>query len=617
MIVRIGFSGIILQEWHMTKSFMESKMDDTTLKVALAGFMHDIGKLCHEGILEISLEFETNNAPLYQPLYKGGYSHRHALLTAAFIESMGDYLPVQLNASEWGDGDLFANLAAGHHKPETPLQWIISIADRLSGGWDRNSFDDYNDQIPWRDYNKTRLHPIMEHIDIREERSAITYGAAIHRYPLGPMSPELLFPRKSEDIEPKSLEWADQERQDLFRRFVNALPNLLHANENVGLWFEHFESLFMIFAGQLPAARAGDVVPDVSLYDHCRTTSALAVALYLFHSTHDSLNRESITDYDSNKFVLISGDFHGIQDFIFASHGETRRYRSKLLRGRSFAVSLISELAATMLCRSIGLPSISIVLNAAGKFTILAPSIPKTFEAIKTTEAEINRWLLDVSYGENSLGLSSIDASPNDFVSGRFRTLWDRLQKAQESKKYKRFDLNFNQGTFSQFLKQFNSDLERPLCPLCGKRPSHPELESAPLIQSAKSSCRVCRDHVYLGANLVKKNHLAVILKESAIHDPHNSLQEPIFGLYQVAFLDGDLSNLAKNAELVKYWDISPTVGLGEPSSITMKFINGYVPVYSEDDRHDPRITFDAENPFSQRDPKTLNHIASKARRPQ
>ena len=66
----------------------------------------------------------------------------------------------------WGLGDPFINLAAGHHKPETSMQWIIAMADRTSSGFDRDEFEDYNKEIGFQDYKKTRLLTIFEGISI-------------------------------------------------------------------------------------------------------------------------------------------------------------------------------------------------------------------------------------------------------------------------------------------------------------------------------------------------------------------------------------------------------------------------------------------------------------------
>ncbi|GLI34301.1 HD domain-containing protein [Desulforhabdus amnigena] len=138
-------------------------MDENVLKISIAGMMHDIGKLADECAMEVSQDYINNHADLYQPYFNKHHTHRHAVYTAAFIEQMEQVLPSQFNRQHWGLEDSFINLAAGHHKPETSLQWIIAMADRLSSGWDRAQFDaKYNIAVTPKDYRKTRLVPIFE-----------------------------------------------------------------------------------------------------------------------------------------------------------------------------------------------------------------------------------------------------------------------------------------------------------------------------------------------------------------------------------------------------------------------------------------------------------------------
>ena len=68
---------------------------------------------------------------------------------------MQEVLPPELSRPQWGAGDAFINLAAGHHRPETPMQWVVTMADRISSGWDRNIVDkDYHDQVAPKEYRK-------------------------------------------------------------------------------------------------------------------------------------------------------------------------------------------------------------------------------------------------------------------------------------------------------------------------------------------------------------------------------------------------------------------------------------------------------------------------------
>ncbi|MDY0043907.1 MAG: type III-A CRISPR-associated protein Cas10/Csm1 [Syntrophales bacterium] len=606
-------------------------MDETVLKVAVAGFMHDIGKFADKDLWNISEQFLVDNADLYQPHYKENYTHRHAVYTAAFIDHIEKLLPREFNRANWGMEDSFINLAAGHHKPETPLQWIIAMADRIGSGWDRDNFDkEYNRAVAWQDYKKTRLLPIFENL-MKDDKKSNAYA---YCYPLKEISPKNVFPDLQKDTRPDDNDLAIAEYKHLFDAFVYALERLLHKDENIELWFEHFGSLMMVFTSAIPAARAGAVVPDVSLYDHSKITAALAVALYLYHRDRDDFSIDYIKEYDAEKFLLISGDFYGIQNFIFSESGEAGKNRAKILRGRSFAVSLFSELAADMLCRGIGVPSTSVLLNAAGKFTIIAPNTKKTHETVVAVERNVNDWLMKISFGENAIGMTTLEASPEDFVSGKFIDLWDKLNEAMERKKFQKVDLDKYGGAVERYLDDFYNNLNHPLCPFCWKKPSSPELEGSDFAGDVKSICKVCRDHIFLGKNLVNtarkdkgsdndKKRIAITTRNADIKG--EKLFEPIFGEYQVFFPDGKLNELARSGQLLKYWDISIDPEGNVSKEVTNKFINGYVPVYGNEDFSDDRFLESRKSEKKKEELidqmkddvlKSFGHIATKALNP-
>ncbi len=560
-------------------------MNDTIYKIALAAFFHDIGKFAEraKGNFHVDPEFVNNHANLYQPFFNGRHTHQHAVHTAAFIDHIEKLLPKEFNKGNWGLGDSFMNLAAGHHNPETPMQWIVAMADRISSGFDRDEFEDYNKGIGVKDYKKTRLLTIFEGISTDGKRKADSLEAYKFRYPLKELSPLNIFPTDREDYRSLDSAYASKEYDELFLNFVNSLEKLIH-KQNISLWFEHFDSLFMVYASHIPAATVGKVIPDVSLYDHSKTTAALASAIYLYHLQNGSMESGKIKDYADKKFLIVSGDFYGIQNFIFTEGGSTNKAAAKLLRGRSFVVSLISELAADMLCREIGLTTASIVLNAAGKFTILAPNTKETIDKIRVVEEKINDWLVRMFYGESSVGISFIEASGEDFVSKKFEFLWDRLAEESEKKKYRKINLEKYGGVREDYLDQFNNNLNKKLCPFCGKRPSNREVENDLLLGEEKSSaCKICRDHIYIGTTLVKAKRIAITTTDADIYG--DKLLEPIFGIYQISLdVDGKLAQLADKGTLLKYWDISISKEGEIAKDITAKYINGYVPKYSKDD---------------------------------
>jgi len=599
-------------------------VDETVYKIALAGYFHDIGKFAERAKAEkgskgffVNVEFIENNSKVYQPFYAGRYTHSHTVYTAAFIDHIEKLLPSKFNKKEWGLGDSFVNLAAGHHKPETPLQWIIAIADRISSGFDRAEFEEkYNKEIGVKDYKRTRMITIFEDLSFDEGQKFHSLEDYQYRYPLKELSPINIFPGRGEEICQIDSEESAEEYRELFSNFIFDLEKLSH-KEYIPLWFEHFDSLFMIYASHIPAAAVGYVIPDVSLYDHSKSTSAIASALYLYHKETDNFTVEAVKDYETKKFLLISGDFYGIQDFIFSEGGSTGQASAKLLRGRSFYVSLLSELASDMICRELGLPVTSIILNAAGKFTILAHNTDRSRKIVQDVEREINNWLIQNFYGQASMGLSMIEASADDFVSGKFANLWKNLSQTIDKKKYSRFDIFQHGGCVSDYLDSFDASLG--ICPFCNRRPA----DSRAKVMD-EFACRICADHIFIGENLVKSDQIAITSVDAELYG--RKLLEPIFGRYQLTFPTGELNELARQGKLFKFWYIGISEDGHIAKNITAKFINGYVPKYDEEDLTDDRYLAGKKSDKKKQEmidqitvdkdanhPKTFAHIAVKA----
>jgi len=561
-------------------------MSDTVYSIALAGLLHDVGKFAERAGMEVSQQYRNDNEHLYQPHYDGRSSHKHALYSAAFIERFSNMLPVIDDESAGRSGNSLINLAAMHHKPETALQWIVAQADRLSSGLDRQVFEGDETGTAYRDFRKTRLIPLAEELRLNGKfDNDDTLESYKHRYRLRELSPAQVFPVSRSVAEPSDNAAAMKEYAALFTDFSAALEKLSHRN-SPALWLDHFTCIWERFTAAIPAATVGKVIPDVSLYDHSRATAALATALYCYHNSTDSLNEAAVKASAAQKFLLITGDFYGIQNFIFSSGGSTNRAAAKLLRGRSFAVSILSELASNRLCQTFGLPLTSILLDAAGKFTLIAPNLPETVADLTEVEEELNRWLIENYYGEVSIGFSSVTASPDDFAKGKFPELWERLGRAADLKKYRKLDLG-NAGVVAGYLDSFDNTLS--LCPFCGKRPADIKTKGDQYIGENEAACLICRDHIHLGAKLIKSKTMAVIDARASFSG--NRLKGPLFGLYQLSFdLDKETSNeLAGDGRLLHLVSLA-RAGAVFDLSLAVRYISGYVPVYTPDDEHDNRL---------------------------
>lgn len=552
-------------------------MDRILLKIILASLIHDIGKIYERSKKPLSKEFIKNNQDLYQPFYQGRYTHFHSLYTANFIENFRDYIP-EIFFEEESSEDSLINLAAKHHKPESLWQLIIHEADCLSSGYERRSFEE---EVYPEKHETSADFPLLclfEDINLEEKWKENRIKEFKYAYEISQLHPEKLFPQNiNSKLSSKEL------YANLIEDFEKFFKNLPFKNDRPDLWLESLNTLLMKYLLFIPSATVGisysgkleKIHSDISLYDHLYFTASLASALYIYHKNTDTFTESSIKNRDLLKFLFIEGNFYGIQKFIFSSGGETRKWAAKILRARSFLVSLISELVAYFILQKLSQPFVSLIFSAAGKFLLLVPNTDKISEFLPSLEEEINDWFYENFYGETSLGLVSISAKPSDFLYPEgYTSLMKNLSKKSEEKKYKKFDLLKYGGVYKDYFLKFSG---LGTCQLCGKRPAEGEkILIRKELEEKVRICNFCLDQVKLGENLVKKEFLAIF----SINKPKGTFSTPILNFYRIEFLSEKDINQLDPKHLYHIWDLS--LYDDEDKSRTLifskKFINAYVP---------------------------------------
>ena len=98
---------------------------------------------------------------------------------------------------------------------------------------------------------------------------------------------------------------------------------------------------------------ASDHMRDVSLYDQARTAAAITRCLY---------DVEQSGEQPAEEFLLVGGDFSGIQKYIYQI---VSKHAGKNLKGRSFYLTLLSDAVVRRLLRDLGLGRTSIVKSHA------------------------------------------------------------------------------------------------------------------------------------------------------------------------------------------------------------------------------------------------------------
>lgn len=626
---------------------------DQSSRIALAAFLHDLGKFAERAKVPVDQQTLDDNKQLYCPHpkaftdAKGHFTHVHAAYTGLAMDLIEDYLPdlTGVDFAPFGSwktqnvDDSFINAAAKHHKPESFLQWIIATADRVASGFDREEFENYNQAEEGTETGKN--HYTARQLTLFEQihKTNSDKQPFAYRYPLKPLSPASIFPVKAEGYEHNDKQKAQQEYLQLWQGFVQALQKMPKSHrQNWALWLDHFETVWGVYTQAIPSATAFNVRPDVSLYDHSRVTAALATALWRYHHENkqtDDSARKQLSDqaesWKEPKFLLIQGDFFGIQDFIFANGGETHKRAAKLLRGRSFYVSLLSECAALKVLDALDLPSTSQVINAAGKFMIVAPNTEQTKAKLQQVQQELDSWFLEHSYGQAGVGLAWTEAACNDFRRHRgnrdegvaptsagathsarsddrspYRKLIDKLFEQMDIKKAQCFDLcNSQQIVFNGFLDEF----EQGECKIDGRSP-------AKILNNDIWVSELAHDQINTGSWLAREDREHILITRQSLGMEH-SLKIQIFG-YHVSFAknteeQGKFGEQARSGNLLRAWDFSLPKSADQAlwTGYARRHINAYIPLFDDKAHAEAALgKYADEERLDLGDAKTLNHIA-------
>lgn len=595
----------------MTSGFTHfgDALTSETCRVALAALLHDLGKLTERGdIFDLKSQAGLANVQLYCPFHQEGnyHSHRHAAATALGLDEIEQFLPPVLHGEiapfvPRGGGDVtdsFINAAASHHKPETFLQWCVAIADRVASGFEREKFEEYN-----RQKGGHVVEPLLVQFEAYGFPAAERKDDLKWRYPLAPLSVGALFPeRPRRQADRPEAVAAYKALWKTLKDGLNQIPTAHRGNWP--LWLDAFDTLWLTAAHAIPSASSFGVKADVSLYDHSRATAAFAAAIWRYHHERGddpaqiAARQRSREDWDEKKFLLIQGDFAGIQNFIFGGSASTQKGAAKLLRGRSALVSILCELAALKVLDALSLPPTSQAINAAGKFLIVAPNTKACAERLKRVRAELDRWFLKASFGLASVALSAETASCNDFIGGGFAQLRQRLAGGLDRAKRQRFDLAADGGPDPLLAADFSNGV----CPFDGRLPADCDYSGAKCAQ-------LSADQIELGGWLARESKPFLhIERGDGGNGGRGALRSDFFGYRLVLSSQGD------DARALRIFDLSLPGGDAKRmlfSGFARRAINAYAPVLKQDQAADKR--YEGAEKIEIGHLKTFDHLARDA----
>jgi CRISPR-associated protein Csm1 len=256
--------------------------------------------------------------------------------------------------------------------------------------------------------------------------------------------------------------------------------------------------------------------PDISLYNHCKLTSAIAGCMYHFYkemypekwNNNELLKEEMLNPAEEIKpFLLIGGDISGVQKFIYTI---TSKGALKSLKGRSFYLELLTEHIISDIIDKLILTRCNIIFSGGGQFYILAYNTEKAKRTILYIKKEINDFLFNEFKGDIFLNLEYVEFNRNGFKDSApvFEQLSEKMERSKKKKWFEK--INDYLKTESQDESCFTDN-----CAVCFRE----DLPLNPLRREDESInvCEPCSTQYKLGNELLdfSKGKYPVIYKLS------------------------------------------------------------------------------------------------------
>ena len=264
------------------------------------------------------------------------------------------------------------------------------------------------------------------------------------------------------------------------------------------------DSILFKYLSNVPA-NFNEALSEISLYEHGKVTAAFASVALMQH-LDNALNNE-------NNFMIIRGDFFSIQSFIF-NKNITSINTANSLRGKSFYVSLLSDISSIYILEKLELPYFNIMINAAGTFIIIANNNYSNSYNIEEINKNIENYLYHEFYASVSLGISHIPCSKQDFLNNNFNLLFLKLLEQKEKAKLSRFNLHNRENiVFQNYNQNFNESSH--ICSHCGLELVYKKNYDNDYL------CKKCQFYDEIGAKLRNKTYLYIYEDSQGIYNKY------------------------------------------------------------------------------------------------
>lgn len=477
-------------------------MSEQREAIIIGALLHDIGKLAQKAGEKLDAQGKLD-AEYFCPKDKNNLpTHLHVIFSERYIKEI-------LKATPWEQA---ANFALRHHLPYNYEDKIIQLADWLSSGERRDR--EIEEKIP--EVDQEPLISIFSQIVLKDEKDN-EVRINPHYCPVVDIGSEIrgLFPKEKKE---EAINGTNN-FQELWRKLKEESKLLTKDNPVFDILLSRILSLLEKWSLFVPSSAYKDK-PEISLFHHLKSTAAIATCLYDLKIDENELESIKVEirnnwqgeNLKKERFILLTGDISGIQDFIYSVSSE-KALRG--LRGRSFYLQLLSEIVAQYILDQFNLTWCNLLFSGGGNFSILLPNTSNAESKIGELSKEIEDRLFKAHQGELGIVIGKIFLSYNDFSLNNFGKTIEKLARKLAREKRREFKdiISVN------FFKPIGRGGELKACEICGR-----EIEQ-------EGVCQLCKSFEDL-ANKIKNARYIEIEKigKAEIKDKVNQWYELIKG---------------------------------------------------------------------------------------
>lgn len=276
--------------------------------------------------------------------------------------------------------------------------------------------------------------------------------------------------------------------------------------------FETLVNLLSTYTVFIPSATYY-TVPDISLFDHLKTTSAVAEALF----------KGDEGEGEDKRILFIEGDISGIQDFIYSvkSPTEAQKGMASRLRGRSFVIELLNRGIAHYILKELSLSVCSLIWCTGGHFLILAPYSEESISKIANLKKKIEKTVFEEFENSIYMAIAITDVKASELSN--FHEILSKLSMKLEAEKKRRF---FDVIDELSFIGKKAHGVKP--CAICGS-----------FVDKGKCFCSKCDRHEAIGRSLPKSKYfLEVFFRGGLDEDCNLSIPQLGIGWYLLRDID-------------------------------------------------------------------------------